>query len=128
IAKLEQWKRFDETGDPMDEPYYINGLAFRMPPDKARSAGKTGDLAFGFHGGNGSYRKFSGDNDAPDAEIDKYKAAWRREHPKVCQFWGMIEAQAIKAMRNIGEVCPVGEHISWCYDGGDFLCMRLPSG
>jgi DNA polymerase len=35
-AKLEQWRRFDATGDPKDEPYFILGKACGMPDERAR--------------------------------------------------------------------------------------------
>ena len=46
-SKLEQWAKFDRTGDPKDEPYYIIGRQCGQPEETARTIGKTADLAFG---------------------------------------------------------------------------------
>lgn len=57
-SKLDQWAKFDRTGDPHDEPYFINGhKIFDFPETDARAPGKTGDLAFGFMGGFGAWQR-----------------------------------------------------------------------
>ena len=64
-SELEQWRKFDRSGSPEDEPYYLTGLAtFGQPPETARKAGKTGSLAFQYQGGIGAYRRVTGDVDA----------------------------------------------------------------
>ena len=110
------------------EPYYINGIRFGLAPDKARGPGKTGDLAFGFAGGKGAFRKFTAQDDpVTDAEIERYKNAWRRAHPATVKFWQYIWAAAIDAVQQLGKVIKVNHLISFCCDD-TFLRMRLPSG
>jgi len=58
-SKLEQWAKFDRTGDPKDEPYYRLGRSCGRPEESARSIGKTADLAFGYMGGPGAWLSFS---------------------------------------------------------------------
>ena len=83
MAKLDQWAKYDATGAPEDEPYYINGVRFHLPPDQIRAKGKVGDLAFGYMGGIGAWRKFAGDDDpTSDTEIKGYQKAWRDAHPE----------------------------------------------
>jgi DNA polymerase len=53
--------------------------------------------------------------------------AWRRAHPKTEKFWADIEAAAILAVQNPGEVLDVNPRVSFKCEG-DFLRMRLPSG
>jgi DNA polymerase bacteriophage-type len=101
-SKLGQWAKFDETGAPEDEPYLILGQCFGFAPDQARSPGKTGDLAFGFAGSVGAYRRFSPDDPATDETIKGYQQAWHRAHPKTVRFWNDIEAAAILAVQNPG--------------------------
>jgi hypothetical protein len=45
-SKLDQWAKFDCTGDPDDEPYFIIGRkTFGLPQEIARATGKTADLS-----------------------------------------------------------------------------------
>jgi hypothetical protein len=41
ISKLDAWRRFDETGDPEDEPYRKLAKEFGITGDDARGKGKT---------------------------------------------------------------------------------------
>jgi DNA polymerase bacteriophage-type len=47
-SKLDQWSKFDRTGNHEDEPYYILGRQCGQPTETARPTGKTADLAFGY--------------------------------------------------------------------------------
>jgi hypothetical protein len=60
--ELDQWRTFDRTNKPEDEPYYRTGITtFAQPPATARKTGKTGALAFQYQGGIGAYRRITGD-------------------------------------------------------------------
>jgi phage/plasmid primase-like uncharacterized protein len=127
-AKLNQWKTFDRTQDPKDEPYFIFGLKFGIPEQRARGPGKTGDLAFGFMGGIKAYRNFAGEDDpTTDAEIKAYQRAWRDAHPATVRFWGDINRAAIMAVQERGNPIRCNDYISFICDES-FLRMRLPSG
>jgi hypothetical protein len=39
-SKLEQWAKFDRTGDPKDEPYYLLGRSCDRPEESARRSAK----------------------------------------------------------------------------------------
>jgi DNA polymerase len=63
--KLESYRRFDQTHDPRDEPYCITACKIFRVPDGSftkespeRGVGKTCDLAFGYMGALGAWRKF----------------------------------------------------------------------
>jgi hypothetical protein len=61
-SALVQWAKFDETGLPEDEPYHIDGKAAGLDRDE----GKVFNLAFGFAGGPGAFRKFAPDDPATE--------------------------------------------------------------
>jgi DNA polymerase len=126
-SKLDQWAKFDRTGDPKDEPYFILGKQVGQPDDTARTIGKTADLAFGYMGGPGAWEKLAPNDDAStEAEIKQRQRAWRRAHPMTVRFWGAINRAAIQAVRKPNTVVTCGR-VVFKYDG-TFLRMKLPSG
>jgi DNA polymerase len=125
--KLEQWARFDRTGDPNDDPYVINGRSFGHPEDTARAYGKIGDLAFGYQGGIGAWQNFAPEGDASDeATIKRYRDAWRAQHPKTVQFWYDLDRAAIRAVRHPGAGRQVGR-LQLRFER-PFLSITLPGG
>jgi DNA polymerase bacteriophage-type len=126
-SKVDQWAKFDRTGDPKDEPYYIFGKQVGQPDETARAIGKTADLAFGYMGGPGAWEKLAGDDDtSTEAEIKQRQQAWRRAHPQTVKFWGAINRATIQAVRKPGTVIQCGRLAFKC--DGTFLRMKLPSG
>src|SRR5262249_3581526 len=97
--KLEAYRKYDETGDPQYEPYCVmasQALKRTVTPDDeaGRNFGKTYDLAFGFGGGLGAWRKFDNSDTYSDAEIEQFKHAYRDSHPATRQFWHELERAA----------------------------------
>src|SRR5262245_59703719 len=126
-SKLDQWGRFDCTHDPADEPYYIIGRRLGLPAEQARSVGKTADLAFGYMGGQGAWKKFAGPNDtSTDEQIKKRQHGWRNAHPETVRFWRGLERAAVMAIEKPGQVIRC-KRVAFEY-AGDFLFMHLPSG
>jgi len=126
-SKIEQWAKFDRTGDPKDEPYFILGKQVGQPDETARGIGKTADLAFGYMGSINAWKKLAGKDDtSTDAEIKQRQRAWRRAHPNTGRFWGAINRAAIQAVRKPNSVVQCGR-IAFKSDG-TFLRMKLPSG
>ena len=128
--KLENYRRYDVTGDPTLEPYCAT--ATRMlgrtvtPEDEAgRQIGKTADLALGYGGSLGAWRRFNPDDDRPDVEILQNIADWRRAHPATVKFWKDLYRAAIQAVHT-GQRIELGK-ISFGMDNGT-LRMVLPSG
>ena len=128
-ARLAQWRTFDRTGRPEDEPYYIAGIAtFGQPPAIARKAGKTGHLAFQYQGGTGAYRRVTGDMTTAEEIIQQRKLAWRAAHPAYDLFWRMSIFQAVQAIRHPGRALPA-KAVTLRYDSrSGFLEITLPSG
>src|SRR5262249_26589332 len=129
--KLEAYRKYDETGDPQYEPYCVMASqAFKRtvtPDDEAgRSFGKTYDLAFGFGGGLGAWRKFDNSDTYSDAEIEQFKHAYRDSHPATRQFWHELERAAhlcVSPRRRIN----LGNRVSFEMKNGTLL-LTLPSG
>jgi DNA polymerase bacteriophage-type len=133
--KLKAYRDFDATQDPRLEPYLTTAcMLFNKPngtfgPESSeRRFGKTADLGFGFMGGVRAWRAFEPDprNPLPDAQVEKFKAAWRTAHPNVVRFWYALEDAAIAAVHLPGQVARCGrvafKHIERT------LYLRLPSG
>jgi DNA polymerase len=130
--KLDSYRRFDATHDPRDEPYCVTACKiFRVPPgtytkdSPQRDVGKICDLAFGYAGALGAWRKFEPER-FTDAEVEAFKAEWRVAHPKICKLWDAIDRAAWAAVCERGRVVPCGPVSFKC--SGAFLQLKLPSG
>ena len=125
-TKIAQWALFDQTGKPEDEPYYANGINIGFKPEEARGPGKTCDLAFGYGGGVGAYRKMAPDDPSTDEEINTRKKKWRENHQATVQFWYALGGATARAVANPGLTFSVNPKIS-CKVEGDFLFIELPN-
>ncbi len=96
--------------------------------------GKVPELAGGYQGGVGAYRKMGGKvfDAMTDEAIQEIVSAWRKAHPCTRNLWYDMEAAARSAINKMGEsfavrdlitfdVKPDGQGIAW-------LRMKLPSG
>jgi DNA polymerase len=129
--KLETYRKYDATGNPEFEPYCV--MASRAlkrtvtPEDEAgRAFGKTYDLALGFGGGVGAWRKFDASGTYSDLEIEGFKRAYRRDHPATFRFWHRLERHAHRCART-KKPTALGNFISFAMESGT-LFMTLPSG
>jgi DNA polymerase len=87
-SKLEHWAKFDRTGDPKDEPYYLLGRSCGQPEESARKIGKTADLAFGYMGGPGAWDRLAPEDDSSsEADKRRYQQTWR-SHQSRCDLCG----------------------------------------
>jgi DNA polymerase len=130
--KLDSYRRYDATHDARDEPYCITackifgkpaGTFTRDSPE--RGVGKTCDLAFGYMGGLGAWRKFEPDR-FTDAEVAQFKQDWRSAHPNIKRFWRDIDRAAWIAARERGRAVRCGPVAFKSV--GAFLHLTLPSG
>ena len=70
------------------------------PDDEdGRSIGKIYDLAFGFGGGRGAWRKFDNSDSYSDAEVENFKQQFRRSHRATVRFWHALERAAHRTVR-----------------------------
>jgi DNA polymerase len=127
-SKLEQWGKFDRTGNPKDEPYYTLGRSCGQSEELARKIGKTADLAFGYMGGPGAWDRLAPEDDATsDTDKRRYQLTWRSLHQQTVQFWAGINRAAICAVNKPGITFSC-RRLNAVYDGETFLRITLPSG
>ena len=125
-SKLDQWAKFDRTGDSADEPYYILGRSCGQPEESARKTGKTADLAFGYMGGPGAWDRLAPEDDnSSEADKKRYQRTWRSLHPQTVRFWSGIDRAAITAVRK--QSFFTYKQFTLAFDG-TFLRIVLPSG
>jgi hypothetical protein len=133
--KLDAYREFDRTRDKTIEPYRI--IAARMlnkePQDivKAeRQQGKSAELACGFGGSVGAWRKIAGNDGRSDDEVRAIVMQWRNAHPAIRKFWKELALATRLAIRT-GKPITVGTaprpQLVAAFDGGA-LSLTLPSG
>lgn len=113
-----------------------------------QTIGKVAELASGFGGWVGAWKRFGADAFMNDDEIKKAILAWRAASPAIVEFWGGqvrdpfgkctpelfgLEGMAVAAILNPGQVFPVmrtdGTHTGCAFQmHGDALYGTLPSG
>lgn len=99
-----------------------------------RQVGKMCELAFGYQGGIGAWRKFDtrkpGDKGyVEDETVDEYKNGWRAAHPNIVNGWYGIEEAAIRAVRDGGKAYYGPITFEVIEDkAGKWLTCRLPNG
>jgi DNA polymerase len=130
--KLDSYRRFDATRDPRDEPYCATACRIfgvpsgtYMKDSPERAVGKTCDLAFGYMGALGAWRKFEPDR-FTDAEVEQFKNEWRAAHPQIKRFWYDVDRAAWGAVHDRGCITRCGRVAFKC--DGAFLQLKLPSG
>lgn len=128
--KLETYRKFDCTGDPALEPYCITATRILhrpiTPDDEAgRQIGKTCDLAFGYGGGLGAWRRFDQSGTYTDNQVESFKTKWRLSHNATTYFWHKLENGLRQALRT-GQRINLGNLAAERHDGN--LYLTLPSG
>src|SRR5262249_22555146 len=134
--KLENFRRFDETGDKARDHYRVLAQFILKKNDPVseitaaeRQLGKFAELAFGFGGSIGPWPKIVGDDGRSDAEIKAIVLAWRSKHPATGAFWRRLMRAALIAIRTKRSVeanPPPLPPITVAFDGID-MTITLPS-
>ena len=152
--KLNVFRAYDAGKGP--DPYVVAaGVIFHCSTDKItkaqRQVGKAAELAFGFQGGLGAFRKFSPNVENPnwkgpfgknrerdgdkfrdvaqqvegftDEEIQLIKNEWRDAHPNIREMWFALNDAFWDCVKNPGLVYSVNHRIQLQYDPDGF---RLP--
>ena len=136
--KLEAFKAYDR-GDGPDLYKVTGGRILGKAPsevtkEERQTKGKVPELAGGFGGGLGAYRKMGGPTfDAmDDDEIIVIVKAWRAAHPRIKAFWYDMERACRRAIENPGDSFRVRDMAEFDVrqdaNGRSWLRMKLPSG
>jgi DNA polymerase len=136
LSKMQMWEDYFRTGDPRLEPYCLLGARFMRLPvgvvtkathPKERFVGKTGDLAAGFGGSVGAYRRIDPNTPFTDRQIKKRIIdKWQAMHPQTEAFWYALRKASVEAVDNPGRIVPCGMFTYHMED--EFLIATLPSG
>jgi hypothetical protein len=129
--KLQTYREYDRTGDPSFEPYCATAtriLKRPVTPDQEgdRATGKTCDLAFGYGGGLGAWRRFDPSDTYTDAEVEQFKSEWRSAHQATQRLWWGIKRAALQALIT-RERIDLGNGLVFSMQGTSLL-MMMPSG
>lgn len=135
--KLENFQRYDATGDKNLDLYRV--LAHRMLKKNGpvseltaaeRQLGKCAELACGFGGSVGAWRRIAGDDGRSDPEVQAIIRMWRDEHPAIRMFWHELARAARVAIRT-GQpilVAPAPRPPIVASFDGYALALTLPAG
>src|SRR5262249_2731954 len=133
--KLDVYRQYDATGDKSREPYRV--IAAQMLRKNSidlvtaeRQLGKNADLACGFGGSVGAWRKIVSDDGRSDAEVLAIIRQWRDAHPAIRAFWhdlALAARVAIRTGRPILVAPAPRPPIIAAFDGHT-LTLTLPSG
>ena len=105
-----------------------------VTPDERQFQGKTPELAGGFGGSVGAYRKMGGAvfDAMSDEAILLIVRAWRAQHPATVSYWYEVERAFRAAIRNMEETFVARMLQFDCVwhepSGMNWLRMKLPSG
>jgi DNA polymerase len=133
--KLDAFRQYDATGDERLHPYrQIAAQMLRKNIDDIhqpeRQMGKCAELACGFGGSIGAWRKIAGDDDRNDAEVHTIIRQWRDAHPAIRTF-GHDLAQAARVAIRTGQpilIAPAPRPPIIANFDGYALTLTLPSG
>ena len=134
--KLNAYRTFQETGDTTLEPYRVIARRMLSKAEDAeitaaeRQLGKAAELASGFGGSVGAWRRIIADDPRSDDEIRAIIFRWRQAHPAIRRLWKDL-ARAIRAAIRTGQPILIAESpqpriVATFADAN--LTLTLPSG
>lgn len=102
-------------------------LITQQDKDDRQKIGKPGELAFGYQGAVGAWRKFDRSRRYSDADIAVFVRSWRDLHPNIVEQWYGLEDAALEAVAFPGRV--TGWRDQEMFERVDgWLTMILPDG
>jgi hypothetical protein len=134
--KIAAYARFQSTGDVQLEPYRVvaRKMLHKGERDEVTSAerqlGKCGELACGFGGSVGAWRRIVPHDSRSDDEIKAIIQQWRNAHPATTRFWKDL-ARALRIAIKTGKpvlVAPAPRPSIVAKFASGNLTITLPSG
>lgn len=119
------------------DPYkYMASRIFGIPVDRIakdsreRFVGKAATLGAGFGMGPTRFAEYCKDNGAEIElrEAERAISEYRNSVPAIVKFWYVVKAAAVNAVRDPGQVYPVGRVSYACSKNKKWLFCFLPSG
>ena len=136
--KIEAFKAYDRGQGPdlykVTAGRILGKDPFDVTKEERQNQGKVPELAGGYAGGLGAYRKMGGDtfNAMDDDAIMEIVQAWRKAHPATKRLWYDVEGAVRSAVREKGDSFDVRGLLRCDYvdgpDGVGYARVRLPSG
>lgn len=103
--KIEAFRRgekiYERTADMVFN--LAPGTVTKATHPEERQVGKTCELAFGYQGAVGAWRKFDDSDRYTDEEVDNFKKQWRGKHPMIVRLWDELETAALRAVQEPDE-------------------------
>jgi DNA polymerase len=133
--KLDAFREYDRSGDERLHPY--RQIAAKMLRKDVlavtkgeRQLGKYAELAFGYAGVVGAWRRIISDDGRTDAQITAINCQWRSVHPQTQIFWKRLMRAACIAIhtRQAIRVNPAPAPSIIADFDGHALTLELPSG
>jgi DNA polymerase len=134
--KLVAYRTYQQTRDTAIEPYRIIARKMLNRPagaeigDEERQLGKRAELASGFGGSVGAWRRIAPHDSHTDDEIKAIIHQWRTAHPLTRKFWSDLARSLRIAIRTGAPIlvapAPQPPIVATFEDGT--LRLRLPSG
>ena len=136
--KITAFKAYDRGAGPdlykVTAGRILGKDPYEVTKDERQLQGKVPELAGGYGGGIGAYRKMGGKvfDAMGDEAISEIVQAWRKAHPATTRFWYNVEGACRSAIRAPGESFDVRGLVRFDQiagpDGVDYVRCRLPSG
>lgn len=136
--KIEAFKLYDRGEGPdlykVTAGRILGKDPYEVTKSERQTQGKVPELAGGYGGGLGAYRKMGGDvfNAMDDDAIMEIVQAWRKAHPATKKLWYDVEGAVRSAVRAPDESFEVRGLLridsAKGPDSVDYVRIRLPSG
>jgi DNA polymerase len=98
INSGEKYKGADDIYCATAAEIFNRPVSKKTDPD-GRQIGKVCELAFGYQGGIGAWRKFDSSDRYSDDEVNEFKTSWRDKHPATVALWKGLEYAAIQTVK-----------------------------